>query len=81
MTTSDYFAAEQLYKAGLAIINAEIQQLSDEITQLEHSRNPNMKLINSLVDKRKELTGERSEILEQYTNLQNDIRNKLKEGF
>ena len=81
MTASDYFAAEQLYKAGLASINAEIQQVSDELSQVKHSRNPNIQLLVSIEAKLKDLTEERSVILAKYTNLQNDIKNKLKSGF
>lgn len=81
MTASDYFAAEQLYKAGLANINAEIQQVSDELSQVKHNRNPNIQLLVSIEAKLKDLTDERSIILTKYTNLQNDIKNKLKSGF
>lgn len=81
MTASDYFAAEQLYKAGLVNINAEIQQVSDELSQVKHNRNPNIQLLVSIEAKLKDLTDERSIILTKYTNLQNDIKNKLKSGF
>ena len=82
MTASDYFAAEQLYKAGLASINAEIQQIQDELTQVKNSRVlSNIDRIDTLENQRKELMKERTDILDKYTSLQNDITKNLKEGF